>query len=510
MSARQIFKRMKRKIRRHSVYDLLVCLQAHLFHRDATNIDRMARIEYWHLLLLFKWVIQYGDYSGTTEKPPVSEVELADLLNDMKSLPDKVFVLRKDVDRFLLFRSMCYQQFWVQRFEQVAFGLARQYELFANLEEHHMFQKMFHKRYGVSLDDFIELSLALFSVMQDMQEHPGELTSDSFATVHRAYGLETIERFLQSVSKRFQDIPGWLESLQRERSGNYKDFRSEFHEQSPFLRFPLLEAPESFICVSPRLLQVSMSSSVFDMLREIDKSAFMGRFGNVFEKYVEKSLRASSCEFFTEPLMNYVGGNAGGKIVDFMMVDQGNNILIETKGVAMPWKGMVARRPGTVINASKSSLVKGIEQAFDFASRLANLKSIGSTVLGTKDTYLLIVTFKDMFVGNGETFRKYIASKEIDRIIRDSGNKEWIPMSNIFFISVDELDLMLGYLANGSHTLSDFLEHAKKHQSMSLPKLYSFRNNIFEVCGRDNFVTGPLLSAARDELFERVKCKMLA
>ncbi len=508
MSARQIFKRMKRKIRRHSVYDLLVCLQAHLFHRDATNIDRMARIEYWHLLLLFKWVIQYGDYSGTTEKPPVSEVELADLLNDMKSLPDKVFVLRKDVDRFLLFRSMCYQQFWVQRFEQVAFGLARQYELFANLEEHHMLQRTFHKEFGVSLDDFIELSLALFSIMQD---RPRTLTANSFAAVHHAYGLETIEKYLQSVSIRFQDIPGWLESLQKEKGGNYRDFRDEFNEQSPFLRYPLLEAPGSFVCVSPRLLQVSMSSSVFDMLREIDKSAFMGRFGNLFEKYVERSLRVSSCQFLTEQaLMGHFGGSEGSKVVDFMVVDQGNTILIETKGVALPPKAMVAKQPGTVVSASKSSLIKGIEQAFDVASRLADMECVGGTVLGIKDTYLLIVTFKDIFVGNGETFRNFIAPDEIDRIIRDAGDKEWIPLSNIFFISVDELDLMLGYLANGSHTLSDFLEHAKKHQSMSLPKLYSFRNNIIEVCGRNNVIQSPLLCAARDELFERVRDKMSA
>ena len=436
----------------------------------------MARIEYWHLLLLFKWVIQYGSYSETIEKPPVSEVELADLLNDMKSLPDKIFVLRKDVDRFLYFRSLCYQQFWVQRFEQVAFGLARQYELFANLEEHHMLQRTFHKEFGVSLDDFIELSLALFSIMQD---RPRTLTADSFAAVHHAYGLETIEKYLQSVSIRFQDIPGWLESLQKEKGGNYRDFRDEINEQSPFLRYPLLEAPGSFICVSPRLLQVSMSSSVFDMMREIDRSAFMGRFGNVFEKYVEKSLRASSCQFLTEQtLISQIGGGEGSKAVDFMMVDQGNNILIETKGVAMPWKGMVAWQPGTVVSASKSSLVKGIEQAFDVASRLANLKSIGSTVLGTQDTFLLIVTFKDMFVGNGETFRNYIASDEIDRIIRDTGNNEWIPMSNIFFISVDELDMMLGSIASGIPHVIGFpgtREEAQVHvsvESIWFPRQY--------------------------------------
>lgn len=508
MSARQIFKRMKRKIRRHRGYDLLDCLQALLFQPDATKIEHMARIEYWHLLLLFKWVIQYGEFSETTEMQPVGEVELADLLNDMKSLSYKAFVSQNNVDRFLLFRSMCYQQFWVQSFEQVAFGLARQYELFAKLETEHTLQRMFHKRFGVSLSDFIEISFALFSLALN---RPRTLTADSFAAVHHAYGLKTIESFLQSVSIRFQDIPIRLESLQTAKGGKYTDLKSEFHEQTPFLRFPLLEAPECFICVSPRLLEVSMSSIVFDMLREIDKGAFMGRFGKLFERYVERSLRLSSCQFLTEQaLMDHFGGSEGSKVVDFMVVDQGNTILIETKGVALPPKAMVAKQPGTVVSASKSSLIKGIEQAFDVASRLADLECVGGTVLGIKDTYLLIVTFKDIFVGNGETFRNFIAPDEIDRIIRDAGDKEWIPLSNIFFISVDELDLMLGYLANGSHTLSDFLEHAKKHQSMSLPKLYSFRNNIFEVCGRDNFVTGPLLSAARDELFERVKCKMSA
>lgn len=468
----------------------------------------MARIEYWHLLLLFKWVIQYGDYSETNEMQPVGEGELADLLNDMKDLSYKVFPIRTDVDRFLLFRSMCYQQFWVQGFEQVAFGLSRQYELFAKLETNHRFQRDFRKRYRISLGDFIEISFALFA---HMQNRPRALTTDSFAAIHDAYGLKTIERFLQSVSVRFHEIPTWLESLQTAKGCKYTDLRSEFHEQSPFLRYPLLEAPDRFIYVSPRVLEVSMSSIVFDMLSEIDKEAFMGRFGNMFERYVERSLCLSSCQFLTEKaLMDHFGRSEGSKVVDFLVVDQGNTILIETKGVALSPKAMVAKQPGTVVRESKSSLIKGIEQAFDVASRLAGLECVGGIELGTKDTYLLIVTFKAMYVGNGETFRSFIAPDEIDRIIRDAGNKEWIPLSNILFISIDELDLMLGHLANGSHTLSEFLEHAKKRQSKSLPTVYSFRNNILEVCGHDSFVTGPLLSAAREKLVDRVMSRMSA
>lgn len=508
MSARQIFKRIKRKIRRHRVYDLLDSLQALLFQPDATKIEYLASIEYWHLLLLFKWVIQYGDYSETTEKLPVGEGELADLLNDMKDLSYKVFLIRTDVDRFLLFRSMCYQQFWVQGFERVAFGLARQYELFAKLDKNHTFQRTFHKRFGISLSDFIEISFAVFSLAQG---RPRVLTADTFAAVHDAYGLKTIKRFLHSVSIPFQKIPLWLESLQTANGGKYTDLRSEFHEQTPFLRHPLIEAPEHFICVSPRVLEVSMSSIVFDMLREIDKSEFMGRFGNMFERYVEKSLRLSSCQFLNEQaLMDHFKRSEGFKVVDFMVVDQGNTILIETKGIALPPEAMVAKQPGTLVSKSKHSLIKGIEQAFDVASRLADLERVGDTVLGTKETYLLIVTFKEMFVGNGETFRSFIAPDEIDKIIRDAGAKEWIPMSNIFFISVDELDLMLGYLAKGSHTFSEFLEHAKKQQSKSLPKLFSVRNSILEICARDEFVTGPLLSTAREDLFERVIGKMSA
>lgn len=468
----------------------------------------MATIEYWHVLLLFKWVIQYGNYCESKERQSVGETELAELLNDMKSLSYKAFVSRNDVDRFLLFRSMCYQQFWVQRFEHIGFGLARQYELFAKLDTNHSLQKAFCKRFGVSLGDFIEFSFSLFAFIQ---ERPRILTTDSFSALKRAYGVETIERSLQSVSIPLQNKSAWPESLQVAKDGKFTDLRSEFHEQSPFLRYPLIEAPKCFICISPRLLEVSMSSIVFDMLREIDKDAFMGRFGKMFERYVERSLFHSSCQFLTEQsLIDFFGGSEGSKVVDFMVVDQGNTILIETKGVALPPKAMVAKQPRTVVSASKSSLIKGIEQAYDVASRLVDLEHVGSTVLGTKDTFLLIVTYKDMLVGNGTNFRNFIAPGEIDRIISDAGGKEWIPLSNIFFISVDELDLMLGFLANGSHTLSEFLEHAKEPRSKSLPKLYSFRNHILEVSGRKSFVTGPLLSAAREELFERVRCRMSA
>ena len=67
--------------------------------------------EYWHLLLLFKWVTKVR-----RDDRIVGEVELADLLNDMKSLSYKAFVSQNNVTGFFFIRSMCYQQF--QSFEQ--------------------------------------------------------------------------------------------------------------------------------------------------------------------------------------------------------------------------------------------------------------------------------------------------------------------------------------------------------------------------------------------------------
>ena len=52
----------------------------------------------------------------------------------------------------------------------------------------------------------------------------------------------------------------------------------------------------------------------------------------------------------------------GGKAVDFLIADANCNILIDAKGVEMNQLGMVGHKPEVILDKTKTSVMKGIEQ----------------------------------------------------------------------------------------------------------------------------------------------------
>ena len=500
MSSSQVFKKIKRFIRRYNPYELLDCIQDLLFHPDATGIERMQKIEYWNLLLLFKWVIQFGNFENTQSENQVTEEAFATLLNDMKNLSSKVFSMRTDQDRFLYFRALCFQQFWVNRSELVYFGIARQYALFGNLEPEHRFQQWFASTYGLRIDEFIELSLAVYSHFKHTEVRL--VNESNFAPLEHAYSVRTIRRFLDTLSISICKSREWLQSLE---VGSHRDFRSEFHEQSPFFRYPFLRSPDGYICISPHLLDRSLSSLVYDLLREAFSISFPSKFGVMFERYVHRALETVSGVLITEDqLQRYLGFPERQKYVDFLLVEKGNNIFVETKAKALPPKAMVARGAMTFKNAAESPILDGMNQAYSLASTLSSQLSVGNKSLGSKQSYLLIITYRDMFAGNGLSFRNFIAPEEVAKTIDKYSGKEWIPLENIFFLSIDEFDLLLGSIKKSAISMSDVLEYAKRSGPSTLSRLFAFRDTILEACGPSGVGPPEYYFCEVDKLFEKV------
>ena len=67
---------------------------------------------------------------------------------------------------------------------------------------------------------------------------------------------------------------------------------------------------------------------------------------------------------------------------------------------------------------------------------------------------------KEFMIGSGRNFYHNIAKDKIDRIKADYDDKEPIPLDNIFFVSVDELDIILGQVAQGSWSFSQLMAAA--------------------------------------------------
>jgi hypothetical protein len=394
----------------------------------------------------------------------------------MKDLSDAVRRPREYDNIFLFLRNVAFQQFWLQEM-LAAPRLSRQSIMFGHLEQTHSFRNEFFDQVGVTIEDFIQLGIILLARFFDPQSQIF-ITEDWFRSVEHGYGTDTVRAFLRALSLDLGSLREYLEEIEKvPHSVSY-----EFYEQTPLKRYPLLRYDDKYFCYCRNLLFHALQTFVYDTLRSKDPSAFMQKFGRgIFEQYVRKSLSYIGVSFLAEEqLRNHLGRD--GKIVDFLLADGETNVFVDAKGVEMGYLGMVGHRPEVIQDKTKSSIIKGIVQGYDMARRLSNTQRIGGFSIGTKDNYLLVITFKDLYVGNGQDFYKYIAEEKLDEIVKEYGGKCWIPFENMYFLSIDGLDLFAQCIKDGKVGLTEGLRRAVEADKNSSTKKFVFRQHVFEIC----------------------------
>lgn len=476
--AKQNFKEIRHRIRKLNREQLLNELIVLLHHPDAASVERLADFEIWHLLLLVKWTVFYGSPSNGRDKRSVTRYRVSQLINLVKDLSGNVREFKSDRDLFLFARAMAFLQFWIQKGEDRLPGIARQVFLFSNLSEEHAFQKSFRTTLDISINEFLDLSILLLVVV--LQYSRKQFTAESMCSEIKGYDAATITKVLDAVSVALEDAPRWLRELEDSKPTSIKDVHYEYFEETPFMRCPLIKCGKKYLVVSPHLLAASLSTFVYDTLRAEDANRFMTKFGKMFERLVEKSLRSVHTTILTEDdLKRHFMGAANQRFVDFVVVDNECNIFIEAKGVAMNPAGTVTDQAGTVRRDSKSSILRGLKQALDLFRTMPESTEICGVRMGGKDNYLVIITFKEFYVANGKLFRTYIAPEEVDRLLSDPIEGWPIPLSNIFFVSIDDLDLLLSTVSKGSKTFSDLLALAAIRVNEA-PDLMPFRKLAME------------------------------
>ncbi len=496
----RISKNIRNRIGRLNGEDLLKNLILKLNRSDATSLDRIKKYEIWHLLLLVKWTIIYGDFSNLKRYDPVSEYQVAELLNRLKVLSEYAREINDMQDAEMFFRNAAYQQNWVQRTESIPIGFSHQLMLFGDLDPNHPHCKTFRHITNVSIKDFIELSCFLWSLVIDGKKHL--VTKDSFSPLQTEIGPNEIVAFLDSISSTVDSSRKWLQ----QHSKFYESISAEYFEQSPLMRYPLIKHDNNYFVIADILLQTSLSTFVTDFLRAHDTQWFMRRFGSMYEELLNYSLSSIGVDFLTEnDLVQHFGHRSGRKFVDFVVSDKGCNIFIEAKGVSLRWDVMVTDLPEKIAERSETSIEKGIRQAYNLAANLLPGTTIGGFEVGHGENYLLIVTFKDTYLGNAQYYYNHIDSEVIDEIIANHGKGELIPLAHIFFISVDELEIILGQIAHGPKTFSEWLASAVE-LGKNVKRVPIFRALVTKDNG-DIKIT-PYLQQATEDLFERVIAKI--
>lgn len=456
-------------IRRYNPLSILRAALAYIYSPTKNKLEQSSK-QPWLVLLIIQWTFLDPLVKNYPGRPDITKQEMLELWQSVVDLTDTGSMPNEFEDVRLFMRALAYQQFFHQT-DNGLFDLARQKLLFGKVPDNHYFKKRFSDRAGVSVDDFLLLAFALIAMVKSKGPVvPRSYLFDALPEISPV----SVDAFLNLVSADINNLHRELTVADTE--GRNPD---EYLRQTPFLRFPLIKVNTEYWCVSPYVLARSMGHLIYDFLKRDDVNGFNQPFGKAFEKYVGECVDKSGLAYAKEKeLATELTGE--GKVVDFMVVDGDVNILIDAKGVEMAQSGMTALKRQDVRRATKTSLIKAYEQGHEVAARLSGLKNNHPVIRHRTTTYLLAVTYKELYIGNGLTLTAMAGDIELEKIRAIHSEDHLIPVENIYFLTISEFEELMDLVSNGKIGLAQALEKARQADSQLQSHKFTFELHINE------------------------------
>ena len=147
-------------------------------------------------------------------------------------------------------------------------------------------------------------------------------------------------------------------------------------------------------------------------------------------------LTYSGLQFLTERELEK--NHPGKKMVDFLVPLRGAHVFIESKAIEMSPLAQISPDVRVVTQSLRNSVIKAIKQAI-IAIKCLSEKPIHPEPI--QENFLLVVTFKSLFIGNGNNFVVGEARAELEDFAKGEGvNFQNLPSENIYFLSVREFE----------------------------------------------------------------------
>jgi len=239
---------------------------------------------------------------------------------------------------------------------------------------------------------------------------------------------------------------------------------------------------------------------MYDKLKDHAAELFSPEFGHIFEQYIRTGLEYAGLSFSDEKQLQKKYPDS--LVVDFVIPSDGSNVLIESKAIELSPLARVAPDARVISSNLRDSITKAIKQGLTITSHL-------SKEGGSRESFLLVVTFKDLYVGNGRSFLEHTpAGKEIEEFIYDKKlDANYLPFDHIFFIAPREFEWFLFLVKEHkvvpAEIIRRVIEGEKRDKKLQFGQ--QLRSMFPDMVRPPSFVTEPC-----DALFKRVEQKLAA
>ena len=147
------------------------------------------------------------------------------------------------------------------------------------------------------------------------------------------------------------------------------------------------------------------------------------------------------------------------KVVDFVIEEPDYDIFIDSKAVEMSPAGKVAHDFETITRATEK-VRKALAQSH---SALRILNRVAERPKKTK-SYIIVITFKEMFVGSGSNFSEITNEKDA-KDLKENYGSNYIDPCNVFVMTIRDFERLVTNLKDIDGGIGRFLDGVRDAES---------------------------------------------
>lgn len=452
--AQKIRYKLKRFTRR-SVFDHII----QYLHLPENTPLSTAKKMLWLPFLLLEWLFQIEENPNSR---PATKQQIMSLLNQMNDLQGDASNLEGSIDIHLTLRRMVIGQQWAQEHHiEHWFTLTRLHTLTMAGLSRNYFERSFLEVNGYPINDFFIMSLWILIHAQKAQTLSYEKLIMGL-TPH--FSIQTVIKFLDTIGASLDRLETLLKS-----SIDTSIQNQAYFAETRMLNHPLIYLEEVAVIPHRTLVTKSLSEFVSKKLRSANASAFMQRFSTEFERYVGIVINEYNHENISEReiIDLYEANSLEGKVTDFILTGNQSLVMLEAKGVGPHERVKVLDNP-RLIKHRLRDLWEGVRQSFGCLKLMTENRLIDH--IRYQERYAVVVTYKDFNISRAKAITDRIAPDLLVKLHEDFG--DYIPISNIYFMSINEFEGAMKACSMNNQPLSHFLEYCVIRDSC--PETQSF------------------------------------
>jgi hypothetical protein len=432
-----------RELRKYTATSLVEAALRILWADYPTKLDELQTAP-WHILLLLKWAFR-DPHVALRAGASVTAREFDILRQQVLNLVGSEYKRQKPQNIFLMMRAHL-QQIDFQRAE--GWGFLRWPALIARQPVSQPSHRQFISEIGMPPEHFMDLAFVLLAAAMNRE---ASLAPNWLDPVRHFYG-DSIDAMWRLVSRDFTSL---REEMQQDRAQRLP-LRQELYEFPHLKRFPFIRARDgSLHCWHPKVLARALEDIVHNKLSELQRE-YTEPFSRLFEQYVMELTRAMDSNAVLEDQYRALAGDSM-PTVEAVIPCGDCNVMVEAK-MSLFGDDVLLTDSVTQAHQKTKRIRDGIKQGWNVGKALRTASSPLPACAAAAQDFLLVVTSRELFIGDGEMLARLFRAGEFG--YPDEGSRKNLPLCNVFVVSIENFERLSNAVNAGAVSLPVLMKEA--------------------------------------------------